>query len=520
MLLADKYRLQKRLGAGGMGEVYRAINESIGRPVAIKILRPELLRNEDVVQRFLREAKAATLVRHTNVVDVLDVLEHDGIPFMVQELLSGEDLADYVESHGRRLPLDALLSVMIPVIEAVGAAHAKGVVHRDLKPANVFLHSADGEIIPKVLDFGISKITTGDATRVTTTGTALGTPAYMSPEQIEGLAHVDARSDVWSLGVMLFELAAGTRPFVAETAGALFVKIATTPARSLSDACPECPEPLVAIVARCLRPQKSERYEDARALAAALRALAETQQIKLRDSLRSLRPRVSLVALDDRATREPTMDEAAAPEPIVAATRASAVEAAAPEPIVAATRASAVETAAPERVSQTSDLGPVSGRLPAPARRKPKQRWAVLTLGVAVLATAAVFVMGRARSTATVPAAHTTAGAERDRHTGTSAPATSDEHAIADGSATVTDDASAHGTVSDASSATVIDAAAASAAQADAATSLAPAHTASSARAHRRAEHSESNSTEPRAQPTQAPVDSGVPRIRGATTYE
>ncbi|MFO0557914.1 MAG: serine/threonine-protein kinase [Polyangiales bacterium] len=506
MLLANKYRLQKRLGAGGMGEVYRAVNESIGRPVAIKILRPELLRNEDVVQRFLREAKAATLVRHANVVDVLDVLDHDGIPFMVQELLSGEDLADYVESRGGKLPLDALLSVMIPVIEAVGAAHSKGVVHRDLKPANVFLHSADGEIVPKVLDFGISKITTGDATRVTTTGTALGTPAYMSPEQIEGLAHVDARSDVWSLGVMLFELAAGTRPFLAETPGALFVKIATTPARSLSDACPECPEPLVAIVARCLRAQKSDRYEDARALASALRSFAETQPIKLRDSLQSLRPRVSLVSLDEGATLEPTMDEAA------------------PKPIVAATRAAAVETQAPhERVSQTNDLGPVSGRLPSPGKHKPKRRWAILAISFAFVATGAVFVVGRARSTATIPDPQHTANSDRAQLPGNTAPINSNNAHDADASALVTADA-APATSAAQSSATIestADAAVTAQNHPDAndSNTVSTAHN-NAGRTHRRVDHGENNSAEPLPQRAHEPIDSGVPRIRGATTYE
>jgi serine/threonine protein kinase len=479
MLLANKYRLQKRLGAGGMGEVYRAVNESIGRPVAIKILRPELLRNEDVVQRFLREAKAATLVRHPNVVDVLDVLEHQDIPFIVQELLSGEDLADYAESQGSKLPLDALLAIMIPVVDAVATAHSKGVVHRDLKPANVFLHSADGAIVPKVLDFGISKIITGDTTRVTTTGTALGTPAYMSPEQIEGLAHVDVRSDVWSLGVMLFELAAGVRPFVADTPGALFVKIATTTARSLADVCPDCPRELVEIVAKCLRPEKSQRYDDARGLASALRALASAQSIALNDRLQTLRPRVSIVGADAPEVLAQTLEEA-------------------PRPL-AVTRAADPETqAAIERVAGAIDPEPVSARSTRSSSSKP--RLFAVAIALTLTATTAVFVAGRGPSTAvsTVDSPSTTvldAAVSPARDAAVSAAPL----------AVAPPDASAEPADIDATTAVT-----------DAATL---AHNAPT-RPHRRTEPSDAAARTSRPTPAQAASDSGVPRVRGATTYE
>ncbi|MBL8680034.1 MAG: serine/threonine protein kinase [Myxococcales bacterium] len=341
-LLANKYRLGKRLGAGGMGEVYRATNESIGRAVAIKLLRAELVRHDDVVRRFLREAKAATLVRHPNVVDVLDVHMHDDVPFIVQELLRGEDLADFIATRGGRLTLDEMLAVMIPVADAVGAAHGKGVVHRDLKPHNVFLHvTEEGLVVPKVVDFGISKITNGDPNRVTTTGTALGTPAYMSPEQIEGLAHVDARSDVWSLGVMLFELFAGQRPFIAETAGALFVKIATTEPRSLASVRSEAPAELVTIVERCLQREKDKRFDDARQLSIALKALAQSHKVDLAASLRSLAPRWSLV------NAPPGVDQnqiATAESPDAVAATQSAAPSTAPE-IIASSVAPAIETA-------------------------------------------------------------------------------------------------------------------------------------------------------------------------------
>jgi serine/threonine protein kinase len=280
VLLADKYRIEKRLGVGGMGEVYRATNEAIGRKVAVKVLHPEMLRNVDIVERFMREAKAATIVRHPNVVDVLDVLTHEGVPFIVQELLVGEDLAHYVDGHGGKLSLSELCALLLPVVDAVGLAHSKGVVHRDLKPENVFLHTIEGQLIPKVLDFGISKITRGDSKKVTATGTAMGTPAYMSPEQIQSVGGVDARSDVWALGVILYELAAGVRPFDGETPGAMFVQACTVDPKPLSAVNASIPAEYAEICAKCIRRNRDERYNDARELARALRTFCGHQRFE------------------------------------------------------------------------------------------------------------------------------------------------------------------------------------------------------------------------------------------------
>ena len=139
-VLASKYRLEELLGSGGMGHVYRAVNEHIGRAVAIKVLRAEHAQNSQVVERFLREARAANLVRHPNVVDVLDIGKEDGgAPFIVQELLDGEDLAHLVARRGGKLPVEEVCDLLLPVIDAVAEAHARGVVHRDIKPENVFL---------------------------------------------------------------------------------------------------------------------------------------------------------------------------------------------------------------------------------------------------------------------------------------------------------------------------------------------------------------------------------------------
>ena len=216
-MLASKYLLEELIGSGGMGDVYRALNTVIGRAVAVKVLRAEHAENAQVVERFLREARAANLVRHPNVVDVLDVGNEPGrAPFIVQELLEGEDLAQLVERRGGKLPLAEVVDLLGPVIDAVAEAHARGVIHRDIKPENVFLSRSARGLVPKLLDFGISKVRASDL-RATEAGVMLGTPGYMPPEQVRGARDADPRSDVWALGVMLFELIAGRMPFEAPT---------------------------------------------------------------------------------------------------------------------------------------------------------------------------------------------------------------------------------------------------------------------------------------------------------------
>jgi serine/threonine-protein kinase len=270
-VLASKYRLEELLGSGGMGHVYRAVNEHIGRAVAIKVLRSEHAQNGQVVERFLREARAANLVRHPNVVDVLDIGKEDGgAPFIVQELLDGEDLAHFVERRGGKLPLEEVCDLLLPVIEAVAEAHARGVVHRDIKPENVFLVKAPRGPIPKLLDFGISKVRAPDL-RATEVGMMMGTPAYMAPEQVQGARDADPRSDVWALGVMMFELIAGRMPFDVQDAPALFVAIATRDAPTLLEVRAEVTPAVSRVVERCLRRRPDERYPSAAELGRDLR---------------------------------------------------------------------------------------------------------------------------------------------------------------------------------------------------------------------------------------------------------
>jgi len=278
-LLGGKYLLEKRLGSGGMGDVWKARNVAVGREVAIKLLRSEHADNPSVAARFVREARTANLVRHPNVVDVLDVGHDDaGAPYLVQELLVGQDLARYAAECGGRVPVDAAMRILLSVVDAVAFAHAKGVVHRDLKPENVFLAREGDRLVPKLLDFGISQVESGP--RMTDTSVALGTPAYMAPEQIKGTRHVDTRSDVWAIGVMIHEVLAGELPFHGETSADMFVQIATATPTPLEEAAPGVPIEIAHIVAKCLRRSPEERYGDARALLRDLRAIAGPEHVQ------------------------------------------------------------------------------------------------------------------------------------------------------------------------------------------------------------------------------------------------
>jgi serine/threonine-protein kinase len=282
-VLVGKYVLERVLGQGAMGEVWRAQNAIVGRPVAIKLLRSEHTADTAIVTRFLREARAANLVRHANVVDVLDVgQDAAGRPFLVQELLEGRDLGAHLSRVGHGLPMDAAMEILLPIVEAVAFAHGRGVVHRDIKPENVFLAETPEGTVPKLLDFGISQVDSEGAARMTATGVALGTPAYMSPEQIKGTRHVDVRTDVWALGVLIHEVLSGELPFKAETVADHFVQIATANPTPLAVAAPHAPSALGRIVAKCLRRSPNERYADAATLLQDLRAVAADRRPRLR----------------------------------------------------------------------------------------------------------------------------------------------------------------------------------------------------------------------------------------------
>lgn len=262
--LGGKYLLEDCLGIGGMGEVYRATNVSLGRKVAIKLLNKEHTSNEDDVMRFLREARAAAAVRHPNVVDVFDVArDDDGTPFIVQELLAGQDLEQYLGASDGRLPSEEALEIMIPVADAVAAAHRQDVVHRDLKPANIFLAREGNKVIPKVLDFGACLYQTVGALSAKEQRMLIGTPHYMAPEQITTAMDVDARADVWAMGVILYELLVGETPFEAEDANTVMKAVRTRNVKPLRKVAPLASQQLEELVARCLDRDRKKRFADA-----------------------------------------------------------------------------------------------------------------------------------------------------------------------------------------------------------------------------------------------------------------
>jgi serine/threonine-protein kinase len=221
------YRATALIGEGGMGEVYLAEHPGIGRQVAIKVLRAELGHDEQVLARFINEARAANAIRHPNIIEILDSgVTENGISYLVMELLRGESLTARIKRRGRLPPQEAV-ALANQTASALGAAHAKGIVHRDLKPDNLFVvpdESIPGHEHIKVLDFGIAKLqanAAGGSSVKTRTGSLMGTPIYMSPEQCLGTKEIDWRSDIYSLGAILYEMLTGQPPFVSEGFGAL-----------------------------------------------------------------------------------------------------------------------------------------------------------------------------------------------------------------------------------------------------------------------------------------------------------
>jgi serine/threonine-protein kinase len=265
-LIAGKYRIDRILGQGGMGTVVAATNLLIDQPVALKFLLPELASDAAVVERLLREARASARLRSEHVCLVYDVGNDNGAPFIVMELLDGRDLASMVSTR-TVLPVSIATDYILQAAVGLAEAHALGIVHRDLKPANLFLtRRLDGTPLIKVLDFGIAKAPSDTQFHLTRTAAVMGSPGYMSPEQLRSTRDADARSDIWALGVILFELTAGRPPFVAESITELTLRVAVDPTPRL----PGVPPEFERVVARCLEKDPSRRFGDVGQLAAAL----------------------------------------------------------------------------------------------------------------------------------------------------------------------------------------------------------------------------------------------------------
>jgi serine/threonine-protein kinase len=272
--IAGKYRVEKVLGAGGMGVVLAATHLQLQQQVAIKMLLPSSLQNPELVARFDQEARATVKIQSEHVVKVLDVGREQGNPFMVMEYLDGNDLAAVLKRSGP-LSLPDALGHVLQACEALAEAHKLGIVHRDLKPANLFLtRRADGSPLVKILDFGISKATLangfGPAAGLTMDATVMGSPNYMSPEQLKNSKDVDARADIWSLGLVLYELLTGQVAFQADTLAELHVAILQSFPGSLRQRRPDLPPELEQVILRCLQKDRAFRFANVGELAQAL----------------------------------------------------------------------------------------------------------------------------------------------------------------------------------------------------------------------------------------------------------
>jgi serine/threonine-protein kinase len=273
-VLAGRYRLEEHLGEGGMGAIWRAEHLVLAAPVAVKIIDRDVTEDEQAVARFMREAQAAATLRSPHVVQILDYGVDNGTPFIAMELLEGENLAQRIKRAGR-LGAEETARIVTHIARAVGRAHEAGIIHRDLKPENVFLVHNEDEEIAKVLDFGVAKVESttlgmGSEGARTRTGSLLGTPYYMSPEQAQGNKDVDHRSDLWSLAVIAFECLTGRRPFYSDGLGDLVIQICVRDIPVPSELAP-VPLGFDKWFARAVEREPERRFQSARELTDALR---------------------------------------------------------------------------------------------------------------------------------------------------------------------------------------------------------------------------------------------------------
>jgi len=271
------YEVSAPLGAGGMGEVYRAKDARLAREVAVKVLPAAMAEDADRLRRFELEAKAAGGLNHPNILSIFDTGAHDGAPYVVSELLEGSTLRDKLADGA--LPPRKAVDWALQILRGLAAAHDRGIVHRDLKPENLFLVPADGDsehedaVFLKVLDFGLSKIL--DETEITETGRLLGSPSYMSPEQVRGQV-ADARSDIFSFGAVLYEMLSGRRTFKGDTAVDTMHAILREDPPELTSVDARLPTALDRIARRCLEKSPDERFRSANDVAFALEALSQS----------------------------------------------------------------------------------------------------------------------------------------------------------------------------------------------------------------------------------------------------
>ncbi len=287
-VLAEKYRIEAVLGEGGMGIVYAAHHELLDQRVALKVLFDDAVRDKEALARFLQEARSAARLQSEHVARVMDIdtLE-GGVPFIVMEYLEGSDLGQLLDRRRVFAP-SAVVDYVMQALEAISQAHAQGIIHRDLKPSNLFLATVpDGSQIIKVLDFGISKPTFGRVSRITSSRSVLGSPPYMSPEQVRSPRTVDTRTDIWAIGILLYELLTRRMPFDGEEVGELFAAILEQEPNGIRAKRPDVPEGLERVILKCLSKNRDDRYADVGDLARALAPFGTGAQHKSVDKISS-----------------------------------------------------------------------------------------------------------------------------------------------------------------------------------------------------------------------------------------
>lgn len=311
-ILSDKYRIEEMLGAGGMGAVFAAHHQKLRQRVAIKFLLPEASQAPGAAERFLREAQAVAAIRNEHVARVLDVGTMDnGTTYIVMEHLQGADLSRHLRDRGP-LPITDVIDYILQAGEAIAEAHSLGIIHRDLKSSNLFLTTrAEGSPLVKVLDFGLSKFTAeGDAKdeSLTTTNYVAGSAQYMSPEQLLSLKNLDRRTDIWALGVIMYELFTGERPFTGPNAVAIFASIAALAPKPMRAHVPSLPETLDAVVLKCLEKDRDHRFQTMGQLAKALQPFAPA----------SSRPTIERIVRYDARSSAPAQVHASAADHVAA----------------------------------------------------------------------------------------------------------------------------------------------------------------------------------------------------------
>ena len=407
-VFGGSYRLLRLLGEGGMGAVYEAEHLRVPRRFAVKLMKPEIAANAELFERFRREAEIASRIGNDHIVEVFDFnVSDDGTPYMVLELLKGEALGDRLAR--RPLTLDQTAAILADTASALDATHSHGVIHRDLKPQNLFLVRKNGrDDFVKVLDFGISKVLE-DSSVSTQSGAILGTPSYMSPEQVEGkLHHVDHRTDVFALGAILFECLTGFRAFGGPTIPSILYKICHVPTPSMRELVPEIPEAIESIVSRAMSKRREDRHDSAGDLAEAFLRVCGRTFVREVNSREPLSVDVGVVRQSSLAT-DPTVNNSG--ERLLAMPTAPARRGGANVLGEAETMASGEHPAAPSTPTVRDELiaeasgtlatsSRQSSREPSPAHPRGNRRALAFAAIVFFAASAASLIVWKARHSA------------------------------------------------------------------------------------------------------------------------